>query len=1170
MSLKYRDLSGCIAVALSDGKAKPVKEPWVLAVSALFLLCAMANPALAQRAAELAGVATDPSGALLVGVQVGLTNSATGVKSSTVTNQGGQYRFVEVVPGGYRIEATLSGFKTFVTNVVLEAGRVTDVDIAMQVGEVAQTIEVAAEAPTLETASPTVGNIVEEKLIHTLPIVIRRPAQLVTTAAAVTFAGTEPTTTQTPFFFLAGGNVRPAFYIDGGNATNTRAESTLLVINPNIEVTKEFRVVANAYKAEYGGSGGGLMLMTTKSGGNDIHGTIWEFHRQKALDARNTFAADKVPFREHTYGAAVGGPVIKNKLHYFGSFEGTKNKITSLTGSGRGLVAEFFQTLPTAAQRNGDFSGLRNANGTLRTIYDPRSTCGRFGNPACARDANGNEIITRQAFPNNIIPADRISPLARRIAAYLPNANNTPLDITGTNNFVSIATNGTNRKAYTGRLDYDHSQSDKVFFRMIYDDGPFQYDGPWPGLADASKTRGITGDISTRNPTDPDDAVLLPWSKNFGGGWTHIFSPTLISDFRMNYDARSWGAHHSSSGLGFPQLLGLPVPAQAEGNEKTLKFGDNNDHFPIMRAGRYTMPAGGSPGAPWGAGDYQLPMRSFHWTESITWIKGNHSFKFGSELRRSSANFYNNLNSNGTYNFADRGTAANALDAASGDAFASFLLDWVDSATLLGVRLRSFKGWWVAPYVQDDWRVNRDLTVSLGLRYELDTPLVEQRGNFVNGFDRNAINPVSGTPGVLTFPNNLWDTDKTNFNPRIGFAYNPKGGRTVFRGGFGLFTNYPVQWGVRGAPGLARPDTATNINTATLDGGLTTPFTFSQGLPQRTPFNANQLNPGLGAVPVGTRTILAPNFMDRAQTQSYNTHVNFNIEHQLSNGLFFEVGYLGNFGHHLQTGLQLNQIDPRNLTAANANLQTARPFPQFTGVQEDNAPIANSNYNALVLKAEKRFSNGLSFVSNYTWSKWLDDFNRSNLFNRQADRSLSGNHRAGRFVFSGSYELPFGKKRAFLKEGVLAYIAGDWNVAGTYIRQTGAPLTLAATNLCGCFSAGNIRPNLIGNPEGPKQITNYFNLSAFEHPGVRAFGNAAPGIIIGPGFVTDDISLSRDIYFGEIKHLNLRFDFFNAFNFVNWGNPILTIFPANAPGTTNRITSAGDPRRIQLGARFIF
>lgn len=1146
------------SICISDSKTGwAAKLAGRLALIVLFF--SLSEVVLAQRAAELAGVVYDSSGAVLVGVQVATTNSATGVKSSTVTNSAGQYRFVEVVPGPYRIEATLSGFKTFVTNVVLEAGRVTNIDLNMQVGEVAQTVEVAAEAPTLETASPTVGNVVEEKLIHTLPIVIRRPAQLVTTAAAVTFAGTEPTTTQTPFFFLAGGNVRPAFYIDGGNATNTRVESTLLVINPNIEVTKEFRIVANSYKAEYGGSGGGLMLMTTKSGGNEVHGTLWEFHRQKALDARNTFAAEKVPFREHTFGAAVGGPIKKNKLHYFGSFEGTKNKITSLVGSGRGLTAEFFQTLPTIAQRNGDFSGLRNANGTLRVIYDPLST-----------RVNPDGTITRTPFPGNIIPQDRISPLARRISAFLPPPNTTPLDVTGTNNYVSIATNGTDRKAYTGRLDYDHSQADKVFFRFIYDDGPFQYDGPWPGLADASKVRGITGDISTRNPTDPDDAVLLPWSKNFAGGWTHIFNPTLISDFRMNYDSRSWGAHHSSSGLGYPQQLGLPVPAQAEGNEKTLKFGDNNDHFPIMRVGRYIMPAGGSPGAPWGAGDYQLPMRSFHWVESITWIKSNHSFKFGTEVRRSSANFYNNLNSNGTYNFADRGTAASPLDASSGDAYASFLLDWIDSATLLGVRLRSFRGWWFAPYVQDDWRVTPNLTVSLGLRYELDTPLVEQKGNFVNGFDRTAINPVSRTPGVLTFPDNLWDTDKTNFMPRIGFAYNPKGGRTVYRGGFGTFMNYPVQWGVRGAPGLARPDTATNINVATLDGGITAPFVFSQGLPQRTPFNPSQLNPGLGAVPVGQRTILAPNFMDRNQTQSYNIHVNFNIEHQLSNGLFFEIGYLGNFGHHLQTGLQLNQIDPVNLTPATANQQRFRPFPQFTGVQEDNAPIGNSNYNALVFKVEKRFANGLSFVSNYTWSKWIDDFNRSNLYNRQADRGLSSNHRAGRFVLSGSYDLPFGRKRAMLKEGPLSYVFGDWNLAGTYIAQTGAPLTPVATNLCGCFSAGNIRPNLVGNPEGPKQITNYFNLSAFEHPGSLKFGNSAPGVIIGPGFITNDISLSRNIYFGEVKHLNLRFDFFNAFNLVNWGNPIVTIFPANAPGTTNRITSAGDPRRIQLGARFIF
>jgi hypothetical protein len=268
-------------------------------------------------------------------------------------------------------------------------------------------------------------------------MVIRRPAQLVTTAAAVTFAGTEPTTTQTPFFFVAGGNVRPAFYIDGGNATNTRVESTLLVQNPNIEVTKEFRLVELNYKAEYGGSGGGLMLLTTKSGGNEIHGTVWEFHRQRALDARNTFAAEKTPFREHTYGVAIGAPSRKTSCIILAA--GKQPRIRSLRWLGQGEASR--QILPNAPDPGAEewrLLRLRNANGALRVIYDPAST-----------KINPDGSITRTPFPGNIIPADRITTLAKKISAYMPAPNTAPLDVTGTNNYVGAATNGTDRNAFT-------------------------------------------------------------------------------------------------------------------------------------------------------------------------------------------------------------------------------------------------------------------------------------------------------------------------------------------------------------------------------------------------------------------------------------------------------------------------------------------------------------------------------------------------------------------------------------------------------------------------------------------------------------------------------------------------------------------------------------------------
>jgi hypothetical protein len=225
----------------------------------------------------------------------------------------------------------------------------------------------------------------------------------------------------------------------------------------------------------------------------------------------------------------------------------------------------------------------------------------------------------------------------------------------------------------------------------------------------------------------------------------------------------------------------------------------------------------------------------------------------------------------------------------------------------------------------------------------------------------------------------------------------------------------------------------------------------------------------------------------------------------------------------------------------------------------------------MVLKAEKRFASGLSFVSHYTWSKFLDDFNQSNLYNRQLNKGLSSDHRAHRLVFSGTYELPFGPGRPFLSQGVPARVLGGWNIGAVNIAQSGQPLTPGASpNLCNCFASGGVRPDRIGDAEGPRSIDNWFNVAAFQHPGAFRFGNSAPGVIIGPRLWTLDLSLSRDISFTERMRLNIRGDFFNALNHTNFSNPITAIFPQGASGTTNVIRSAGDPRLIQLSGRFIF
>jgi hypothetical protein len=459
--------------------------------------------------------------------------------------------------------------------------------------------------------------------------------------------------------------------------------------------------------------------------------------------------------------------------------------------------------------------------------------------------------------------------------------------------------------------------------------------------------------------------------------------------------------------------------------------------------------------------------------------------------------------------------------------------------------------------------------LNLGLRYEVDSPMREQN-DLIAGFDPKATNPVCQCPGTVTFPKSFNQWNLNNWMPRVGMVWAPKTGKTVFRAGFGRFFNPPYGASIWGIPGTARPDVARTLSVTSPDNDVTAPYFLRTGLPGRPPFDPSQLTASFGSVPPGSAPILAPDFIENIRKQAYNMMLNANIQRELPNNILLEVGWLANLGHHLDRGtLRLNQVPVERMGPGNA--QVLRPFPQFNQVNMFTATIGNSSYHALLVKAEKRFGSGLSFSTNYTFSKFLDDFNPSNFYNRRLDKGPSGLQRRHRIVLSGVYELPLGAHRRYLNRGVASYVLGGWNLGTLFTGQSGQPLNfLASPNLCNCFNDTNIRPNLIGDPHGPKSITRWFNEAAFQHPGSFKFGNAGPGLIEGPGLTNVDFSLGKDFHFTERKILNFRGDFFNAFNHANFNNPIVTIFPAASPGTTNIITGSRDGRRIQLGAKFTF
>ncbi|MBM3774134.1 MAG: TonB-dependent receptor, partial [Acidobacteria bacterium] len=961
------------------------------------------------------------------------------MKTSTLSNDAGLYRVLGLQPGPYQIQASLAGFKTFVREVVLEVGRVTTVNVAMEVGDVTERVVVEARAPVLETDSQAVSTLMEQQYLKNMPLLLRRPAQLLTMAAGVTFTSTDARSYFNPFYSVAGGRQNTQqYFIDGGNASNTRVEISILDINPSIETVQEFRLVENNYKAEFGGGGGGLMLITTKSGTNEFHGSFWEFHRQKALDARNYFASTKTPFREHVFGGAVGGPIVRDKLHFFGSWEATHNVVSFPE----------FQTIPTQAWRRGDFSRLFNRDGSLRQIYDPQST-----------QVGPGGTVTRTPFAGNIIPQTRISPIASRMVAFYPEPNRPPADPTGTLNVFGTRNEHLDRNAFTGRVDWNKSERNMIFHRFLLDFPYFENNGPWPGLSGFTRrATGIKKALDDRHPADPGDFVSPTMSKNFLTGWTHA-QATWVNELRFTYSTRRWGAHDAGSGLGFPKEFGLTVPQVSSG---TSYANEPNDHFPRMNIERYQ-----SLGGTWGGGTYQLPMRNFHAAETVSHLMSSHSFKAGYETRRSSSTYYFKNQSSGAYTFNSRGTASGPQDAASGDGLASLLLDFPFQGSLNDINNRTFRTWWHALFVQDDWRVTRHFTLNLGLRWEVDTPMAENN-NLIAGFDPSARNPVCNCPGTVTFPTSFNEYNWHNWQPRVGLVWNPKGGRTVFRAGAGRFFNPPYGASIWGIPGTARPDVSRTLSVISPDNGLTAPYRLATGLPSPPPFDPSQLTAGFGAVAPGQPPRLSPDFIERTRGQAYSMMVNADIQHQVGGGVVLEVGWIANLGHHLDRGtLALNQVPPSLMRAG--SVQALRPFPQFDNVNQFTSTIGNSSYHALLIKAEKRFGAGLGFSTNYTFSKFIDDFSISNAYNRRADKGPSTLQRAHRVVLSGVYELPAGRGRQHLSQGPTAHILGGWNLGVLFTAESGAPLNFSSSpNLCNCFNNAAVRPNLVGDPKGPK------------------------------------------------------------------------------------------------------
>ena len=1076
----------------------------------LLLLGALSALALAQSTpSTITGLVKDSSGATIPGSKVQVVNEDSGITVTATANSAGLYRTGSLAPGAYRLEAEAAGFQKLVRgNLTVQIGQTLQVDVTLPLGNVKETVTVTSASPVLETQSSSVTQLVEKEMVQGMPMANRTSTALL---ALIPGAAVQNVTGDIPIFSVSGGRTRnQQFTLDGGNHTNTVG----LAVNQSqvplpMDAMQEFRVVANSYSAEYGQSQSGVVTLATRSGGNIFHGGVFEYIRNEAFDARNFFAAARPKFRQHQFGGLLGGPIRKDRTHFFFTYERTQQ----VTG---GTVV---QTVPTELQRQGNFSRTLDARGVAIPIYDPATTAGNI----------------RQPFSGNIIPQARLDPVSQKLSTAWP-APNQPGAITGANNFSLNSRPFTNRDIYVGRFDHQFRPSDQLMVRYFLAQSNAGNPGVW----------GDTRADASASTTDQNTHNIL-------GTWNHTLRPTVLNEFRFGLVQRDFYNQRYGKDEDFAGQAGVRGVSKAG--------------FPIIGITGIT----GLSGAPF---RFSSPLLDYQIQNAISWFRGKHALKAGIEARLGIFNDDTDTSSSGNFSFTPLLTALPNV-ANTGIAFATFLLGEANSASILRPDpVRSRSEYWGA-YIQDDWRVSNTLTMNLGIRWEGTTPRREDQNRF-NAFDTKALNPISNTPGVVTFaginnvPRTAWDFDGNNFGPRAGLAWRVRE-RTVIRAGGGVIYGAAVNSIVGTAASLGF---STNFAINATQPGFNSAMRLRDGFPSLTRPTVDQLGAGFGAVAAGRAPNTAVTFFERSRPTPVSFQSNISIQQELAKAFLVEGGYIGNLSHHLTApDMSINQVPFEKLGPGDA--QSKRPFPQFSNVSVINPPLGNSAYHAGFVKVERRFHSGLSLLSHYTFSKFLDDVESfseigdagsyMDFYNRKLDRGLSGSDVRHRAVVSLVYALPRWKAHRYIDR-----IAGGWKTGVIATYQAGSPFSVFnSVNATNAFTPGAVRPDLTGDPYlsgSARKLSQWFNTDAFKAPAPYRFGTAGRSILTGPATTNVDTSLIKSFPIHEALRFEIRAEFFNLLNHANFNLPGHSL---GAPGF-GLINSAKAGRAGQFALRLEF
>ena len=1035
----------------------------------LTMLVMTASFALAQSQSRLTGTVTDNSGAVIPGAQVTISNMGTGIEQSAQSNESGVYQFPNVVPGEYIVLIEAEGFKGFSqTGLSMETGFTRTVNAQLEVGDVTEVVTVEASVPLLDSATSSVGQFIEREQVMNMPLASRRSASLVRLMGNVSYRS-EDGGEQVPKFSMAGGRSQNQMWtLDGSVVQNMSIGVQQLALNPPAESLQEFKAEQSNYSAEHGRSGGGFILMTTRSGTNDMHGAAYEFFRNDAMDSRSFFQDEIAPLRYNIFGGSLGGPVKKNKAFFFFNYEGSRR---------RDGVTYSSDDVPVIAEKGGDFSGRSS------TLFDPltpsTSGSGRF-----------------DPFPNNIIPTSRFDPLANEIVKLYPNPNASG----AVNNFRNNASNS---------LDHNFSDNDRASVRFAWVNAPQVIAAVYPEAF-----------------ADPRAGVRENRHHNTTINWIHNFSPTLLNEFRFNWGDRKHVNRAEARNSGANGRFGIA--------------GVNPESFARIGVNALTALVPGNQER------LQTPIRTIEINQNQTWIKGSHQVKYGFNYRYSRNIDDQNNQTGGSFTFGNRAT---------GVGLAELLLGHVNGASINDADILDRRTDYYGFFVQDDFKMTSKLTLNLGFRYELDTPLWDKNDR-LSSFDWEQINPISGVPGVIKFAP-FADTGKYAHNtyyggisPRFGFAYQATP-TMVVRGGYAI-NNYGAYNGA--VPNAFSLGFATQGSFTSPDGGFTRAFDFFQGMPATAP---NILDDNFGAVPVGRAPIVSPDFLREGHRNPMVQQWNLSIQKQLPKDFLVEGTYIANVAHRLGgPNYNWNQIPLVNGQGPAQQRQTLRLFPQFNGVTQRSPDWGNSSYHSGNLKIEKRYSGGLNFLMNYTFAKYLDDVegnselsetggNRYQHYElRHLDKAYSGSDIRHRVAASVVYDLPFGKGRSFdISNPALNAIAGGWGVGVITEFRTGSPFAVFEnTNRSNTYSSTQ-RSNISGDLEQRSQWRDnvkgetFFDTGLVSSPGTGIFGNAPGAVCCGPGFANIDASVHKWFNFTERVKLQFRGDVYNVTNRANFANP---------------------------------